>query len=785
MYLRNFQSVIQALAERGHEVVITTIPYDRKVPSELRKLANELETRYPNVRFGLTHEREDLWAPVCRFTRNIGNLLHYRRPDYRDAPALAARAEGRAGRVWTLLLPRALSRLPGLANALRGMVQFIHAGLPADKAIVRELETARPDALILTPMVDLGTEQLEWVRAARVAKVPTCLLVASWDNLTNKGRIHLLPDRVVVWNEFQKKEALKMHGVPAETVVITGAQLYDEWFERKSSRDYESFCRAFGFDPAKPTILYCGSSIFIARNEAEFVKAWLDQVRSSADPALRSANILVRPHPMHQVPFDEFDVSPYERVAVHPRTGGMPVLESGKADFFDALHHCSLVVGINTSALIEAAIVGKRSLTVADPRYQRTQEGTLHFKYLIDGGILEKAPDFPTHLAQIAAELGRAPDDRRDLSSFVRSFVRPRGLDRPVTPVVVETVESMPEVAPQADPAAWQRLGSAVLLFPLAILAWFPERGGETVLNFFTRIFRFGLFNIARLKRTDAASLVARRTPLDYPRAPISLLVTSPRENLVKTRSVMSEPWTVHWLERVVEPGDVLYDVGANVGAFSLVAAKAHDQTVRIFAFEPSFVTYAALCRNILENGCEKIITPVPIALTEDKGNTVFKYRSLISGATEHAMGEQNLASKDFKETKPAYQQRILAVPLDSLTEDFKLEPPSHIKLDVDGMELQVLRGAAATLANGAVKTVLIDARQDKDSDCVTEYLRQLGFGLAARFNGADSVTGFHAVFARDPEAVGAIMADCPLPERETDSGRGKVRGAQSDAETA
>ena len=97
---------------------------------------------------------------------------------------------------------------------------------------------------------------------------------------------------------------------------------------------------------------------------------------------------------MHQAPFDEFDVSGYKNVTVHPRTGGMPVVEGAKADFYDALFHATAVVGINTSALIEAAILGKRSFTVADPRYQKTQEGTFHFHYLTDGEILEKAPDF-------------------------------------------------------------------------------------------------------------------------------------------------------------------------------------------------------------------------------------------------------------------------------------------------------------------------------------------------------------------------------------------------------
>ena len=94
----------------------------------------------------------------------------------------------------------------------------------------------------------------------------------------------------------------------------------------------------------------------------------------------------------------------------------------------------------------------------------------------------------------------------------------------------------------------------------------------------------------------------------------------------------MSEPWTVHWLERIVAPGDVLYDVGANIGAFSLVAANAHDQAVRVFAFEPSFVTYAALCRNVLENTCDKSHHPHAGGADGGQGNTVFKYRSLVSG---------------------------------------------------------------------------------------------------------------------------------------------------------
>jgi len=766
MYLRNFEGIVRGLADRGHKIYITTSPKDRKVPPELRELAHRLEERYPQgVSFGITYERDDWWAPASRFTRNIGNLLHYRRRHFHDCAALTERAERRAGHLASIALPRFLSRFPFVVGGLSGVIRFLDAGLPANRDIVRELEATRPDALILSPMVDLETEQLEWVRAARTLRIPTCLLVASWDNLTNKGRVHLVPDRVIVWNDFQKREAVEMHDIPADRIVVTGAQLYDEWFARRPTRDYESFCRTFGFDPAKPLILYCGSSIFIARDEVEFVREWLDKIRAADEPVLREANILVRPHPMHQAPFDEFDVTSYRNVTVHPRTGGMPVVEGAKADFYDALFHSSVVVGINTSALIEAAILGKRSFTVADPRYQRTQEGTFHFQYLTDGGILEKAPDFATHRKQLANELSRSKEARRDLTRFIESFIRPAGLDKPATPVALETVASVTEITPPAARLSWSRMAAALLLAPLAAMASLPRKSAEALLNFSTRVFRFGLFNIARLREVDATSLVARRTPLDYPKSLISILVTSPKENLSRTRSVMSEPWTVHWLERVIAPGDVLYDVGANVGAYSLVAAISHGREVRVFAFEPSFVTYAALCRNILENDCDKCITPMPVALTEHRGNTVFKYRSLVSGAVEHAVGSRSLFTKGFKERKPVYQQRMLAIPLDSLIEDFQLDPPDHIKLDVDGSELQVLRGAAATLATGAVKTVLVDVRDDRESERVTDYLKGLGFGVAAKFNGVDGAPGFHAVFARDAASVGEVMANCVIPE--------------------
>jgi FkbM family methyltransferase len=769
MYLRNFEPVVRRLAENGHEILITTSVHDRKVPQELRDLADRLEADHANVRFGLTLDRADMWGTLARWLRAARNALRYRRPEYADAAALADRAFKRVDPLTRALVKLPVFRIEPLNRALTWLLTQCDRAIPADSAILVELRATGPDALIVSPLVDLQSEQVDWVRAARELDIPSCLLVASWDNLTNKGLIQARPDRVVVWNRFQKEEAVRMHGIDPDSVVLTGAQLYDHWFEREPSRDYAAFCEAFDFDPAKPTLLYCGSSVFIARNEAEFVERWLAKVRASEDARVREANVLIRPHPMHQVPFEHLDLSDHERVAVHPRKGGMPVLEDAKADYYDALYHSSAVVGINTSALIEASILGKRSFTVADPTYQRTQEGTLHFRYLIEGGILRKAPDFDAHIRQLSEELAAGSGAREEVRSFVESFLRPHGLEKPATPIVVETLEGLPQVH-SANLRRVLRWALTALLAPFAWVAHQIATLRPRAALLAQRLLRRGLFMLAQLRKRDAIELLAIPQAIDYTGRHVEILATAPKEAATRTRSVMKEPWTVHWIEHAVKPGEVFYDIGANVGVYSLLVGAVHDKQVPAYAFEPGFSSYAALCRNVIHNGLDTCVVPLPHVLHRQVGHTTFKYRSTDSGAARHAVGGQNLETKDFKETKPVYQQTMLTVDLDTLVRDYGLPVPTHIKLDVDGPELEILEGARRTLADPGLKTVMVELDDKKTRRAIVALLEEAGLTLAREFDKAFSRgdPSFDAFFARDPEALREVMADSPIkPPRE------------------
>ena len=123
--------------------------------------------------------------------------------------------------------------------------------IPATPSIRAFIEARHPDLMLLTPLIDLASSQIDYLRAAREFGVPTALCVWSWDHLSSKALIRECPERVFVWNETQKREAVEMHRVPAERVVITGAQCFDHWFDRTPSRTRDEFCARIGLD-ARP-----------------------------------------------------------------------------------------------------------------------------------------------------------------------------------------------------------------------------------------------------------------------------------------------------------------------------------------------------------------------------------------------------------------------------------------------------------------------------------------------------------------------------------------------------
>ena len=219
---------------------------------------------------------------------------------------------------------------------------------------------------------------------------------------------------------------------------------------------------------------------------------------------------------------------------------------------------------------------------------------------------------------------------------------------------------------------------------------------------------------------------------LDYEAHPIKLVVSS-SEIATRLVSVEKEPFTVEWIEQSVKPGDVFYDIGANVGAYSMIAAKVSGNRARIVAFEPSPASFLDLSRNIALNECAASILALPLALWSryellslSPGTTVAGSASRpgIAGAAEHRVTNQT------DEAMP-----IVGAPLDDLVERLALPVPTHAKIDTDGYELDVLRGAPITLARPEWQSIMIELDRDETqrNQQIRTLLADAGFGAGQR----------------------------------------------------
>ena len=218
---------------------------------------------------------------------------------------------------------------------------------------------------------------------------------------------------------------------------------------------------------------------------------------------------------------------------------------------------------------------------------------------------------------------------------------------------------------------------------------------------------------------------------LDYDRRLIKLGVSSAMEYHTRLHSCKKEPETVTWIEQEFMPGDVFYDIGANVGAYSLVAAAFWGPRLRIVAIEPSAVNFARLLHNLTLNGCAEQVTALPIALAQTTGIQPFHYSNLDPGGSLHALGQPlDFQGEPFR---PIASCPTLAFDLDTLVQQFHLPSPTHLKLDVDGSELTILRGAERTLRTVRSLLVELDEHHPQSAEAL-DFLKGRGFHGATHY---------------------------------------------------
>jgi hypothetical protein len=450
------EPTVRELASRGHEVHLAV---SRAESLGWEATFKQVLADHPGITWSWLSPSAStaaFWFELAKTIRLWADYLRYFEPHYDHAPKLRSRAEERVPPRLVRVSRRAAFKNPDGRRRILSALRAIERAMPPVDEIRRQLREFTPDVVVITPLVYLGSWQFEVLRAARAEGLRTIFAVGSWDHLSSKALIRDLPDRVFVWNDTQKDEATRLHGVPPDRVVVTGAQCYDRWFDRTPARSREEFCRHVGLPSDRTILLYVGSALFWGSpSEAAFVRQWIQRLRESVHPELREASILVRPHPARMDEWNGVDLSAYGPVAVY---GSNPMDAESREDYFESLHYSAAVAGLNTSAFLEAAIVGRPVHTILTPEFADNQVGTLHFHYLLTlgGGVLQAARTYDEHHDQLAESL-RNPQHRAAATErFVREFIRPHGLSLSATSVLCDAVEDVfrvPSPAPERVPA--------------------------------------------------------------------------------------------------------------------------------------------------------------------------------------------------------------------------------------------------------------------------------------------------------------------------------------------
>jgi hypothetical protein len=461
-FVRNFEDVIAGLLDAGVDVHVQlskahhTISMDDYAVASARGAGR------------LTHATNELDAnaeprPGVDRIRVVRDLILYSRSHYAAAANLRARfTELQKKSALPVFIQTFLARLlswtpPAVKDALDRALEGRDEATPPNPVADQVIRTVRPDYVIATPVVNFRSKEVDVLKAARRQGIPTLLPVASWDNLTNKGRLHVHPDRVAVWNEAMAQEAVELHGVSRDAIWTTGATVFDSWFSRSPVRDRATFCRELGLEPGRPIVVYlCSSASIAGQFERRIVKAWLSALRSSS--GLELVNVVVRPHPMAREPWasvvevGDDGIARWRGAVVWPLAPRHPTDPETRAEFFDTLFHADAVVGLNTSAMIEAVILGRPVLTFVGHEQALAQTGNLHFRYLAESGCVSTASSLEEHVRQLAERLGQ-PDDGAARARFIESFVRPLGRDVSASAALVARILTELGVAPRARSA--------------------------------------------------------------------------------------------------------------------------------------------------------------------------------------------------------------------------------------------------------------------------------------------------------------------------------------------
>lgn len=421
--------IVRRLYQRGHAVtLILGMEQKETIPDDA---IQHLQSDIPEIIIEPLKKRRIL-RNFTRYIREVLNYAHVLNNEDIRKWDVAKWFRFFPPFLWHIIsspLGRKKLKDAGFQHTLR----FVEQKIPVDFAIRKQIQRFAPDIMVVMPLINPNSKENEYLRAAQRLGVPVLYSMVSWDNISSKGTFHGNPDYSVVWNEPLALELSHLHGIPHEKIFVTGAPRFDHLLDRGSDRmmSRSEFCLLAGLNETKDYLLYVGST-FLVTNDYQKNADESDLILSIAkglanDHRTKDVNLVLRPHPTNSSFLEKLRSCAPPNVFIFPAKGELPDTEEKRNLFHNSIFHSMAVIGVNTTAFLEASALDKPCITIKTKSSIETQQ-LPHFRHLAVADFLENALSVED-VIRIVTDLKSGGDAHcEQRHEFVRNFLRPKGI---------------------------------------------------------------------------------------------------------------------------------------------------------------------------------------------------------------------------------------------------------------------------------------------------------------------------------------------------------------------
>lgn len=266
-------------------------------------------------------------------------------------------------------------------KCIKNLIFYLSKKFYSNNDIKNDILSISPDVIYASPCNLRFSSEIDYIQQAKRLKIPVVYSILSWDNLTNKGLFHVVPDLFLVWNQNHKNELEKLHNITDIPIKIVGSQLFDKWLLSDPSLSISDEI----LNVSKyPYILYLGSSSNIIDDETEIMNVLLNEL-VLINPTIK---IIFKPHPFH---YEKYHHLNSDKLIVLSNKFGLSETTSDIVNFKYLIEKSLFVIGINTSGFLDSIIIGKPTFAYTNHSFSETQIKSAHYKVLRKYNVLNES----------------------------------------------------------------------------------------------------------------------------------------------------------------------------------------------------------------------------------------------------------------------------------------------------------------------------------------------------------------------------------------------------------